>query len=90
MVACTELGGKTRELAWLPEAIGTVHAHRNNKFEVPGESQTALFDVSTQNNIKVETVVDLRRMLTRRRLQEQDPAVAVCGAHHSGQSWPDR
>ena len=54
MVACTELGGKTRELAWLPEAIGTVHAHRDNKIEVPGGSQTALFDVSTQNNIEVD------------------------------------
>lgn len=90
MAACTELGGKTRELAWLPEAIGTVHAHRDNKIEVPGGSQTALFDVSTQNNIELETVVDLRRTLTGRRLQERDPAVAVCGAHQSGQSWPDR
>jgi hypothetical protein len=29
-VACTELGGKTQELAWLPEVIGTVQAHRDN------------------------------------------------------------
>jgi hypothetical protein len=45
-------------------AIGTVEAHRDNKVEVHVGSQTAFFDVPAYNDIEVETVVALRRMLT--------------------------
>ena len=48
----------------LLEAIGTVEAHRDNKIEVQVGSQTGFFDVPAHKDIEVETVVDLRRMLT--------------------------
>ncbi len=48
----------------LLEAIGTVEVHRNNKVEVHVGSQIGFFDVPTHKDIEVETVVDLRRMLT--------------------------
>ena len=48
----------------LLEAIGTVEAHRDKKIEVQVGSQTGFFDVPAHKDIEVETVVDLRRMLT--------------------------
>jgi hypothetical protein len=48
----------------LLEAIGTVERHRENKVEVHVGSQTRFFDVPEDKDIEVETVVDLRRMLT--------------------------
>ena len=48
----------------LLEAIGTVEAHRDNKIEVQVGSQTGFFDVPAHKNIEVDTVIDLRRLLT--------------------------
>ena len=48
----------------LLQAIGTVEKHRNNKVEVHIGSQVAILDVPAHKDIEIETVVDLRRMLT--------------------------
>ena len=48
----------------LLEAIGTVEPHRDNKVKVHVGSQIGFFDVPAHKDIEVETVVDLRRMLT--------------------------
>jgi hypothetical protein len=48
----------------LLEAIGTVEQHRDNKVKVHVGSQTRFFDVPAHKDIEVETVIELRRMLT--------------------------
>ncbi len=48
----------------LLEAVGSVVDHRDGKVAVTVGSETRFFDVPTHKDIDVQTVVDLRRMLT--------------------------
>jgi hypothetical protein len=53
-----------RAVLSLLAAIGTVEAHRDHKVEVHVGSQTGFFDVPSHKDVEIETVVELRRMLT--------------------------
>jgi hypothetical protein len=48
----------------LLQAIGTVATHHDGKLTVTVGSQTEIFDPPEEKDIDVQTVVDLRRMLS--------------------------
>jgi hypothetical protein len=53
-----------REVVSLLEAVGTVENRHDHKVEVRVGSRVAFFDVPAHKDVDLETVVDLRRMLT--------------------------
>lgn len=53
-----------RTVVSLLEAVGSVVEHHDGKVAVTVGSQTAYFDPPGQKDIDIQTVVDLRRMLS--------------------------
>lgn len=53
-----------REVVSLLGAVGTVETRHDDKVEVRVGSRIAFFDVPPHKDVDVETVVDLRRLLT--------------------------
>ena len=54
-----------RQVRSLLEAVGTVTEHHNGRVEVMLGEETAVFDPPKDKNVDKQTIVDLRRMLTR-------------------------
>jgi hypothetical protein len=54
-----------RQVRSLLEAVGTVTEHHNGRVEVTLGDETEVFDPPKDKNVDKQTIVDLRRMLTR-------------------------
>ena len=54
-----------RQVRSLLEAVGTATEKHNGKLEVTLGGETQVFDPPQSKDIDVQTIVDLRRMLTR-------------------------
>jgi hypothetical protein len=54
-----------RQVRSLLEAVGTVTEQHNGRFEVTLGDETEVFDAPKDKDVDKQTIVDLRRMLTR-------------------------
>lgn len=54
-----------RQVRSLLEAAGTVTERHNGRVEVTLGDETEVFDPPTEKDVDKQTIVDLRRMLTR-------------------------
>jgi hypothetical protein len=54
-----------RQVRSLLEAVGTVTEHHNGRVEVTLDDETEVFTPPKDKDVDKQTIVDLRRMLTR-------------------------
>jgi hypothetical protein len=66
-----------REVVSLLEAVGTVAQEHNGKLKVSLGPETEVFSAPHGKDVDVQTVVDVRRMLTQAGLAPDGPAAVV-------------